>query len=419
MMRTHTEMEQSRNWWRLLWRVLTSDALWLALGGVVGLGCVALATLPQAPSDAIVDPAAYSRWDTEARERSSALFPVLQAVGLLRVEQAIWWRAALALWVGVLTLRLLHHLAAWFSASYAAALTQRYAITFGLDELGAWAHRLRQHGWRVTHRAPDELLADRAPRASGLAALLHVGLLSVALGLLGNAALGWQVNERLVTSNEPFILPFGETLRLAENAGDLAMRFTIQPGDRTFIMQDGEDQTQAGIWLKAHRLQTGYRLSAVNGAGEALTVRVSTLGAPSDQAILLFSDEEPERFAAIPEAALGVVLRRGDPPELADRVQVLALPRGDLLVEGIVKDQLSLGEVTLRLQPMRAAIFSAHYQPLDGLIVVGSVLALIGAAGAVLYPAQQVVVRHRHGWTELCAAGWRARRAIAALMQTS
>ncbi|MFN3705929.1 MAG: hypothetical protein ACK4WM_08050 [Thermoflexales bacterium] len=411
-----TGRRTQRAYARLLWELLTSDVLLLALLAIVGLGCVALALLPQAPGDAIVEPTAYSRWEIFAYERSGAWFAMLRAAGLFRVEQALWWRTALALGIGALALRLADGLATWFSARHAAALTRRYRVALGLVPLDTWAERLRQQRWRILHHSSEELVADRAPYANGFAALFHLGLLLAAVGLLGNALLGWQVNERVVSSNAPLELPGGARLHLAENVGDLAVRLVITPGREVFVMQAGQERTQRGVWLKVHRLQTGYRVSASDASERPLSVRVSTLGTSSDVAVVLMDENETERFVAVPEAKLGLVLQRGNPPELDDRLQVLGLPKGEVITNTLVPDQLTLSQAKLRFQPLRTVTFSAHYRPLAGLVWIGGLLALLGAAGMLVQPPQQVVMRHRHGWTEVCAAGWRARSAIAPLL---
>ncbi len=400
---------EGRDGWWALWRTLTSDA---ALGAVCALalaGLLAGIALPQQPADAAANPVAYSRWEAAARSRQGALFAPLSSLGLNAVAQSAWWRLALAALIPLAGLRLADRLARWATAQRQDE--PRLRVTLDAPPLTQLAAQLHAQGYRVIQPTADLLVAGESPRALAFVCAFHGGLILAAGGLLLNLALGWEVASRAVTANGPVRLAGGFALTLRAGDDPASMVAVLQPGDQVVALSPGQTaQAANGVALTLDQTLPGYRLRAFDSGGAALPIQVSSFRSPSAEALITL--DEPERYLAIPQARLALVLSAEGG---GGRLRAYAIPSGRLLYAGDIRAEVTVEQTRLRFEPATSAAISARYRPGDWLWLPGAALAAIGAAGSVIFPARRIVIQRRGEWTEFYATGRRVRAVIAGL----
>jgi len=410
--------------WRALWRTLTGDALLIVLCVVASVGMIAMAALPQQPAAGTSDPVAYSRWEAEARQREGALYELLTDLGFNAVAQASWWRAALAALIPIAGLRLADRLARLVDAQRggrAGALRdeRRVHVMLNAPPMQELAARLRAQGYRVVQPGDGVLAADRAPWAELLSATIHLGLILVAAGWLLNLAAGWEANGRTVVAGAFTPLPGGYAIALADSSDALAgLAAVLQPGDEAISFANGQEaRTAAGLRFVLRQVSPGYRLSVVDRDDRPLRIQASNFVSPTTEVLITLSQDEPERFLAIPEARLALALSAGALADQPVRLRAFAIPSGRVITDAIVQSQVVINDAVFQFQPARSAVIDARYTPGDALWAIGSLATLASVIGSLLHPMRRLLIRRRGDWIEFYAAGRGGRREVALLSE--
>jgi len=419
---------EQRDPWCTLWQLFTGDGLITTLTAIVMLGLLATLVLPQSPSAGTADPIAYSQWEAFARLREGVLYEPLAGLGLSSVFQTVWWRLALAA-LGVLALaRLIDRFGRLLTVRLAKdALTDESRRRVFLDgpALSVLADRLRVHHLRVTALNAERLIADRWPRAEAASAVLHTGIVLAVIGMLMNILLGWDVSNRALVPSVPVTLHGTTTLALddtPEPAGQaLGLSATLQPSSATVTLVPNSPASASGISLRLKQVTPGYRVSASKPNGQALLIRASNFVSPTAQVLVIFTEQEPDRYLAVPDARLALALSPGvgvgGTPDAPARVQAFALPSGTIITDTLIAPEIVVSDTRFSFARARGAVIDADYRPGNVLVWIGLPLALIGLIGSAVFPMQRIVVRHQGHWTEFYASGRGIRRLIHELVE--
>jgi cytochrome c biogenesis protein ResB len=413
-MTTLADPIEQRDIWRSIWQFLTSDALMFVVCLIVAVGALAALTLPQSPAAGTADPVAYSRWEAGAKLSEGPVYDVLSTLGLNSVAQTAWWRMALVILAAVTGLRLAERVARLLSArSPSTKLRDEARMRVVLDAPApeSMLASLRARRYRVAQPDGGTIVADRAPWAEALSAGLHLGLLITIAGLLLNLSLGWEAINRAVVAGAPTPIHAGHEVTLAGDDG-ATMRLVVQPGDAQINLSPGQGTTVNGIAIALRQITPGYRLSATTLDNQPVLIRASNFVSPTTEVLLTFSDAEPERYVAVPDAGVALALSAGAVVDQPGRVRVIAIPRGTVITDTVIAPALTVDGTAFQFTPARGAVIDARYNPGDSLVWIGLALALIGLIGARVWPMRRIVVRHHGGWTEFYAGGRGIRRVV-------
>jgi hypothetical protein len=316
-----------RDLWRFIWQIVTGNGLLVILLLAAAAGMLAAAWLPQAPT---ADPEAYARWFSEAQARFGKATQTMQALGLFGVARSFGFRALLALLAGTLLLRLVER----------------------GDRLLSGAAR-----WEWGELFP--LLA-------------HGGGLLLLTGLLVTHLWSWRIDGLIVQSGEQLPVPGTKSwVALQEDAS----KVTHSPG----------------IVVSVEALGPGVRVSAADGAGNALALEQA---AEADLHTELTLALAKGQHFAIPDAQLIVQLtpQNGRPgvqgPIL---LQVYHYPPIQLETETVVKGdaELRVDDVTLHFISRPYAQVTATFNPGLWPTGIGIALAIAGLAGSIVRSARQ------------------------------
>lgn len=415
---------EDRDAWRALWRLLTGDALLIALCAIVAAGLVATVILPQQPSAGISDPVAYSRWEAEAKQREGALYVPLSGMGLNNVAQAAWWRMALAALMPIAGLRLADRLVRLAEVRRGRRDGElrderRTRVTLNAPPLADLADRLRARRYRVLRLGDDVLVADRAPWAELASAALHLGLVFAAVGLAFNLVAGWEATNKMAVAGVSTLLRDGYAITLDDAAVDSAsVTIVLQPNGAAVTLGEGEQARVAGLNLALNRIVPGYRLSATTSEAKPLLIRASNFVSPTTELLVTLAAEEPERYIAVPEARLALALTASDSAGQPVRLRAFAIPLGAVITDTTVQPTLVIGDVEFRFKPAQGAMVDVRYAPGELLWWLGLAATLIGVIGSLIYPMQRLLIRRRGEWTEFYAGGRHSRREVARLAES-
>ena len=375
--------------------------------------------LPQAPVSGTADPYAYSLWQTQAQAKTSTLYESLQSIGLFNVFQQAWVRLLMALLAAVSFLRLFDAAARLRLANLPADVLRdelRMRVTDQAPSIAAMQTALQQKRYHVVATA-DELHANRTPLAEGISIALHSGLLVLLLGALLNGLLGWRVANRALISNTPTLLAGSTQVNLMESQAETDVRLSLDSSSAPVALLPNQVATLNGIAFDLKQVTTGYLVSAAR-AGQPLNLSLSNFSQPATDVQLTFLPDERERFLAVPQAGfvLQVSLPISNTANAKPQLQLFAVPAGKLITQTALAPTVVISDVTLEFKPSNGAIIDASYQPGNGLLWIGLVLALLGGFGSLLYPMQRIVVRHHGHWTEFYASGRGVRKVITELL---
>ena len=98
--------EQSPDPWRLIWRVVTSNEVLVALLLAIAVSLTLTAWIPQRPSS----DADYARWLSEIQGRFGEATPLVRGLGGFRIVSSFGFRVLLAMLAACLLLRLVEGL---------------------------------------------------------------------------------------------------------------------------------------------------------------------------------------------------------------------------------------------------------------------------------------------------------------------
>ena len=430
---------EQRDAWRSIWQALTSDVLAASLCGVLLLLGVASLALPQTPAAGAADPIAYSQWQAAARSQAGPVYALLETLGLFDLAQTLWVRILMWALAGVLVARLLERVIRLASARRPDDRLQdetRLRVIEQAASLPELAAMLRKRGYRVTAPSPgvmDEWIrADRAPWAELVSVTLHLGLLLALAGAMVNSLFGWLVSRLPIVMSQPLQLPGGwiaervELVTVSRPDTRAIVRFgaagepvTLTQGMSAPAPAMPGNLLSCCLSLQLTELTAEYQVAARGADGTPLTITLSSYAMPAAEALLTFRPGETERAFAVGDARVGVIVSsRGD----GDRARVFTIPAGQVLTDTIIQPRLIISNaasnvITLEFKARDGAVIAARYQPGAPLLWVGSALALAGLAGALLYPAQYVMIRRHDAWTEFYASGRGTRALVRAISQ--
>ena len=267
--------------WRTAWRLGTSDGLLAVLLLGVAVGLAATVWLPQMPS---ASPAAYAQWLSETQARFGRATPTMQTMGLFAITRSFGFRLLLSLLAGCSLLRLVRAVDRLRQNREIAqpSAEEEWHTLSGPRPPDVTAY-LRSRRYRVLDASPL-LQADRWPWADSFTILTHTGSLLLLLGLLLFHLWGWEVTGWVVQAGNKVTLPgTGKWVSLDSHAREIAH----SPGIVTFVEKRGP----------------GVRLSAVDDAGNPLTLQQTVEAPPATQSIpqpwTLHGSEAAPRYVSI------------------------------------------------------------------------------------------------------------------------
>jgi hypothetical protein len=419
-MAAYADPIERRDTWRAIWRAITSDALLIALSAIVAVGLIAALALPQEPGSGIADPMAYSRWEAAAKQREGPFYSLFNGLGLNSAYQAAWWRIALVSAGTLAGLRLADRVARVFEGrrSRTSGLNdeRRVRVTLDAPALPSLAAALQTRRYRVMQPGDDALVADRTPLAESLSIALHLGLIAVAIGLLMNLTLGWEALGRAVAPGLPSTMHGDLTIALDDSGNPPEMRLLLGASGTPFTLAPGQGVRAGGIDLVLQKITPGYRLSATAGDGSPVMIRASNFVSPTTEVLISFTEDNPERYVAVPDARLALALSAGTAPDHPGRLRIFSVPDGAVLGDMAIQPDVTTAGTTFRFSPARGAVIDARYRPGQPLVWLGLALVAIGAIGSLLFPMRRIVVRHHGHWTEFYASGRGVRDDVNALL---
>jgi len=322
-------IQPSRDVWRAIWQVTTSDGMLVVLLLSIAAGLIVTSWLPQVPSS---DPAAYARWLSEAQARFGRITPTIETLGLFAITRSFGFRTLTSLLGGCLLLRLIEY-----------------------------SDRLRQI------REEEKAWADLFPL------LAHTGALLLLLGLLLTHQWGWRVDDLILQNNERIPLPGdGKWVTLSDDI----RRTTHSPGVITLIEGYGP----------------GMQISATDSTGHSLPLQTVgadpvtqlTVALTEDRYFAIPGTRLSVRLAPQSDHTTDANSSNEVRPVL---VQVYQSPPGRLATETIVEEkaQVVVDDVTLMFASLPYTQLTAAFNPGRWPTGVGLVLLVIGLLGNVVW----------------------------------
>jgi hypothetical protein len=373
--------QASRDPWRVIWEIATSDHWIAALLLSMAVGFAVTAWLPQMP---VADPIAYARWLSEMQARFGDTIETMQSLGLLSVAHSYGFRIVAALLAVSIALRLVES---------GDQLRRRRRVTEPVGEWRALANvqmsdvtdALRQRRFRVSEAA-SLIQADRWPWADLFPLLTHVGGLLLLAGLLVTHLWGWRVDDVIVQGGERVELPYAGAWVALDGNG----RYTIHsPHIVTYV----EEQLP------------GLEVRANDDTGRPLLLQQTADAGQVPQLTLSLIED---RYLAIPAAQL-VVRLAAQPGETADvtccpvLVQVYRSPSGRLVTQIVVatptaeaSTELAVDGVKLALTHTPYARLTAVFNPGSWPTGIGLALLAVGLLGSIAWPVRRLWLREEN-----------------------
>jgi cytochrome c biogenesis protein ResB len=373
--------QASRDPWRIIWEVATSDHWIAALLLSMAVGFAITAWLPQMP---VADPVAYARWHSEMQARFGDATETMQSLGLLSIAHSYGFRIVAALLAVSTVLRLVES---------GHQLRRHRKVT---EPVGEWrplanvqmsdvTDALRRRRFRVSEAAPL-IQADRWPWADLFPLLTHVGGLLLLAGLLVTHLWGWRIDDIVVQGGERVELPYAEAWVALDRNGHHTVH---SPRIVTYV-----EEQLPGLEIRADD-GTGHPL-LLQQTADAGQVPQLTLALPEDQ------------YLAIPAAQL-VVRLAAQPGETADvarcpvLVQVYRSPSGRLVTQSVVATlateapaELAVGDVTLTLTHIPYARLTAVFNPGFWPTGIGLAFLVVGLLGSIAWPVRRLWLREEN-----------------------
>jgi cytochrome c biogenesis protein ResB len=373
--------QASRDPWRAIWEIATSDH-WIAILLLsVAVGFAIMAWLPQMPA---ADPIAYARWHSEMQARFGDTTETMQSLGLLSIAHSYGFRIVAALLTVSTALR---------SVESGDQLRRRRKV---MEPVGEWRplanvqmsdvmDALRRRRFRISNAAPF-IQVDRWPWADLFPLLTHVGGLLLLAGLLVTHLWGWRVDDVIVQGGERVELPYAGAWVALDRDGHHTAH---SPRIVTYV----EEQLP------------GLEIRADDGAGHPLLLQQTADAGQVSQLTLPLTEDQ---YLAIPAAQL-VIRLAAQPGETADvarrpvLVQVYRSPSGRLVTQTVVAPltaeaptELVVDGVTLALTHMPYARLTAVLNPGLWPTGIGLALLVVGLLGSIAWPVRRLWLREEN-----------------------
>lgn len=207
-----------------LWRLFSSGQLIAGVLLVVALASALGALFPQAPGQALRDPAVYAQWLTSMRGRYGSWFDFLDTMGLFDVYGSWWFRALLALLAFSLIISTVERAASLWRTMRQAGVEQGEGslaeaskqVVLSVDRpVEQWVERLRA---TLTRRLCRVLVEREEGTAYLYAArfwveaatlLSHVGLIVILAGVAITGRLGWREDAVTLSPGQNYEIGHG------------------------------------------------------------------------------------------------------------------------------------------------------------------------------------------------------------------
>ena len=428
---------------RWVWRWSQARETLLALSILTALAFALSRTIPQAPTQARSDPAAYNKWlstiPTWFRERA----PLLSSTGLFRVDDTPWFRFLLAALAFVTLISLgnrVHTLLrlparpravqqpdSFYDVPGTWSIWSTRPPTQVIDEVQRMFHALVGASLQETRGERTYLYSSRPRWARATivrtcSALSYLGLLLLACGVAVDGKWGWHQRDVQVLPGKPVFVGPAATheIQMLPGPGQVgqahAEAITLQVGAQrnvanTFAL-NRPFATCRGMYCYQSTGKGGplVQIKAQDRAGNTLTLHEYTVRPePAESLQFAFSPSLPEveadRLFIVSDArVVGRLQWQNRGPSVKDARIQDALPRFHLWVfhqdgqtpvgdaefafegnEGTV----TIGDVSFAMQISRYAVLNVSYHPGFWLLASGSVLLIAGLL-ATLIPRREM-----------------------------
>jgi hypothetical protein len=385
--------------WRIAWDVLVGDGWLASVLLAIALLLALSAWLPQAP-DSATDPVGFSRWRSDAQVRFGNTFALLRETGLFTLDHSAVLRGLIALVALCLIVRTIDSVqAAWRARRFQPppALAAPEATTERLlEDITAVLQRQR---FRIV-REGDTLRADRFVLADVGRLVVYLGALIVIGSLMLSNLTDWRASGLTLGVGQmvPINAQHGTSYSLRLDALDSATR-----GQVTLLRETDEIGTGylapdrpldlAGLTISISGDGPAIRASATLTDGQPVLLQAAANTAPTTELLLLLTRDEPDRFFAVPEVGVGLVVRlsRGESLD-AVRAQVYRSRTGEVLFDNIVPPdgQVSVENVILHFRTERYVVLALTRDPSRSMMLAGMTVLALGLMLATFWPRRQL-----------------------------
>jgi hypothetical protein len=411
--------------WRIAWNLIASDILLASLLLALAALLTLTALLPQSP-DSSADPMAFSRWQAEAQARLGTLFMPLRETGLLAFASSPLPRGLIAVIALCLLLRTVDALLATAHSRRfqppPSPLPSQVSVEQPLDNVVASLHKR----FRII-REGDVAYADHFPLAHIGRLAVYLGALLLILSLSFSSVAGWRSNTlnvgigQMVPLNEPRQSPYNLRLDALDSSqrGRVSLLKESEPAGTGYLAVHRPLEL-AGLTITLDGTGPAIRASATLSDGQPIRLQSSAASAPTNDLLLLLTQDEPDRYFAVPDAELVVRLSRGT--QTPDRVhaQIYRSRTGTLLFDDAISPngQIKIENVNLALAAEPYATIRAVRDPGKLILLIGMTILALGLMLSTLWPSVQVWLTANLNETQIAGEA-DAVQAIAAALSPS
>jgi len=412
----HTTQARQPDPWRIAWHFATSNTLLAAALVILAVLLFATAYLPQVPantSSGVSDLAVYSRWLALVQNRFGSTSTLLQTLGLFSIFNTVLFRALVGLIGGLLIVRLIDSIEETQASRFPPPPSNdqdAFTSDQALADIIVW---LRSRRFRVIE-TDEYIIADRFPMSTLSRILAIVGALCLMIGLALSSTSGWRSQALLgigetapVGHNTPYSLHLNSLHE--DTSGQITILQEIDPLASGLVAR-GRSLDAAGLSIHLQDVGPATRVSATISESHALDLLASASAAPTQELLLLFTPNEPERFFAIPDVEMLVRIGLSQPTQTF-RVWLYQTRTGGILFEGNLPTEgtIHTENVTLKIQTEKYANLIAAHNPGKWLTATGWLLGVLGLLGSCVWPLQRLWLRAaENGQTEITSDGQRS-----------
>lgn len=379
--------EQSPDPWRLVWRVVTSDEVLVALLLAIAISLTLTAWIPQQPSSQ----ADFARWLSQMQARFGQATSLLRRLGFFHIVSSSGFRALLALLGMCLLLRLAESLDSLIKERQIDEPDENENWEEVLD--WTWPELLEslRGRWYRVIKASSFSQVDRWPWGRVFPLIAYLGALILLASLVLSHALAWQMEGLILQEGERGALPGGEGW--------------------VMLSEDGEAvDSSRGVIPYVEESGPGVRVSAIGDDQNSLPLTLNPRAEPSEELTIALTEDT---YFALPEAELIVRLSpRSEEAYARVDVQIYNSPTGEIIAERVTEKGgqgvLDVADVTLTLVPAPYARLTVTHNPGRWPAAVGLIGIVVGLLGSLMCCNQCFWVREEGDTLEVAgpAPAW-------------
>jgi cytochrome c biogenesis protein len=394
----------------ILWRFFSSRRLTLVLLTAIALVVSISAILPQIPQAIAVGSSQYGRWHAEMRAHYLQWADVFEALGLFSVYDSLWFKVPLSLLILNLAVCAVERFEAAFywpkllneefdHVFKKAPWSQRFVTPGRLNSaIESLSALLERHRYHVEVDEGDErsyLAAWRFSWARWGSVVAHLGMIIAIIGLLVGRRFAWREEGIVLSPGETYQIQHAQSvsLRLEDFEADLYPDGAPQFYRSEVTILEQEDDVLTGVVAPnaplTYRGMAVYQQShgplitikGLDAQGEPISLQALALDSTlQEQAILRFSEEDNEGYAAVPaeNLILRLVFHPHQASESGERpaflVQAYRDGMSNLVFTGTLFESASL-----QIEDHSYAIGWEHYAVLDVARDPGFSVTFLGA----------------------------------------